>query len=342
VTSGMRVVPWDPADTAALRGCQAVWDAAQEIDDPDGPRMPERVMSGWLRRGFSGNLAETWLAEGSEPGSVLGWYRLELPDLENLDRAGLLIVIDPACRRQGLGQVLLRHAAERARDAQRSLLAGGVRDGSAGDAFARAIGAKAGIAEALRRLDLRTAKPEKFTRLREQAAAVAAGYSLVSWAGPTPPAYRGPLARVSNAYSDAPHDAGYETGNWDADRIRERGDAPLAAMGLRTYTVAAEHDASGELAAMTQLSVSPDNPRWGYQGLTAVTKQHRGHRLGLLVKAAMLEWLAETEPAIELIETGNASANDHMIAINDTLGFEVNLPDFHTVELGVADVLGRG
>ena len=49
MTSGMRVVPWDPADTAALRGCQAVWDAAQEIDDPDGPRMPERVMSGWLR-----------------------------------------------------------------------------------------------------------------------------------------------------------------------------------------------------------------------------------------------------------------------------------------------------
>lgn len=78
------------------------------------------------------------------------------------------------------------------------------------------------------------------------------------------------------------------------------------------------------------------------QGLTAVTKQYRGHRLGLLVKAAMLEWLAETEPAIELIETGNASANDHMIAVNDTLGFAVDPPEFHTVELAVADVLGRG
>jgi hypothetical protein len=48
------------------------------------------------------------------------------------------------------------------------------------------------------------------------------------------------------------------------------------------------------------------------------------------------------DQAIERIETGNASANHHMIAVNDTLGFAVDPPDFHTVELGVADVLGRG
>ena len=36
----------------------------------------------------------------------------------------------------------------------------------------------------------------------------------------------------------------------------------------------------------------PEAPSWGFQELTAVTRPHRGHRLGLLVKAAMLEWLA--------------------------------------------------
>jgi RimJ/RimL family protein N-acetyltransferase len=111
---------------------------------------------------------------------------------------------------------------------------------------------------------------------------------------------------------------------------------------VHRYTVAAGHDASGELAAMTQLSVAPDDPCWGHQGLTAVTRQHRGHRLGLLVKTAMLEWLAETELVIERIETGNATANEHMIAVNDTLGFAVDRPDFHTVELAVADIRGRG
>jgi hypothetical protein len=64
-------------------------------------------------------------------------------------------------------------------------------------------------------------------------------------------------------------------------------------------------------------------------------------RLGLLVKTAMLEWLAEADPAIEQIETANASANEHMIAVNDAIGFKVDPPDFHWVELAVADVLAR-
>ncbi len=50
---------------------------------------------------------------------------------------------------------------------------------------------------------------------------------------------------------------------------------------------------------------------------------HRGHRLGLLVKVVMLEWLTEAEPAIRRILTGNAGANAHMIAINERLGFAV-------------------
>jgi GNAT superfamily N-acetyltransferase len=110
----MRVVRWDPADTAALRGCEAVWGAALDIDDPDGPRMTGQVLAAYLRHGFTSDPAETWFIPGTAPGSVTGWYRLELPDLENRDRAELLIVIDPAARRQGLATGLLRHAAERA------------------------------------------------------------------------------------------------------------------------------------------------------------------------------------------------------------------------------------
>jgi GNAT superfamily N-acetyltransferase len=336
----MRIVRWDTADTAALRGCQAVWGAALDIDDADGPRMTGQVLAAWLRQGFIGDPAEAWLIPGTVPGSVAGWYRLELPDLENRDRAELLIVVDPAARRHGLGQDLLRHAAQRAAAAGRSVLGGGVRDGSAGDAFAAAAGAKPGMGEVLRRLDLRTVPAAKFAGLRAEATAAATGYSLIRWTGPTPPEYLESLARVLNAFADAPHDEGYETGDWNGERVRERADAPHRAMGVRTHTVAAVHDASGELAAMTQLSVAPDHPEWGHQGLTAVTRQHRGHRLGLLVKTAMLGWLAETEPAIERIETGNASANAHMIAVNDLLGFEPDLPAFHTVELTVAEARG--
>jgi GNAT superfamily N-acetyltransferase len=335
----MRIAAWDPADSAALLGCQAAWSAALDIDDANGPRMKGQVLGAWLREGLTGDPAEAWLIPGTAPGSVVGWYRLELPDQENRDRAGLLIVVDPAARGRGLGRDLLRHAAERAAAAGRSVLGGEVRDGSAGDAFAAATGAKSGMAATMRRLDLRTVPAGKFARLRAEAAAAATGYSLVRWTGPTPPEYQESLARVLNAYADAPHDEGHEAEAWDGERVRARADAPLQAMGVRKYTIAAAHDASGELAAMTQLSVAPDSPGWGHQGLTAVTRQHRGRRLGLLVKTAMLDWLAQAEPAIELIDTGNASANDHMIAVNDVLGFAVDPPAYHTVELTVTEAL---
>ena len=40
----------------------------------------------------------------------------------------------------------------------------------------------------------------------------------------------------------------------------------------------------------------------------------------------MLELLAEAEPQLEFIMTTNAAANDHMIAVNEQLGYEVAGP----------------
>jgi hypothetical protein len=68
------------------------------------------------------------------------------------------------------------------------------------------------------------------------------------------------------------------------------------------YSVAARHDASGELAALTEMAVDPADPGWGHQLITGVISKHRGHRLGLLVKTAMLELLRATEPQLERID----------------------------------------
>jgi RimJ/RimL family protein N-acetyltransferase len=126
---------------------------------------------------------------------------------------------------------------------------------------------------------------------------------------------------------------------WDADRVRKRTGSVLRAGHLRGYTVAALHDATGEMAGFTAIVVDPEHPEWAYQMLTAVTRPHRGHRLGLLVKTAMLEWLAEAEPKLERIATGNAAANEHMIAVNETLGYEVIKPGFRYYEIGVSSVI---
>jgi GNAT superfamily N-acetyltransferase len=336
----MRIVQWNPADTEALRGCLEVRRAAQVADDPLGSPKSARVLGGWLRRGYSGDPGEAWFVPGPA-GNVLAWYRLALPDLENVDRAMLHLVVHPEHRRRGLGRELLRHAAGRAAADGRVVLTGWVREDSPGDAFAGWAGATLGQSEIRRVLDLRKVPAAKIAGLRETAARAAAGYSLVSWTGATPEDYLGPLASVINAFADAPRDEGIQEEAWDVRRVRERGDATMELLGVHGYTVAALHDRSGEMAAMTQLVVDPENPQWGHQALTAVTRPHRGHRLGLLVKAAMLDWLAEAEPQLEQIETGNAASNQHMIAVNETLGYEVAAPAFHSCELGVADALGR-
>jgi hypothetical protein len=94
------------------------------------------------------------------------------------------------------------------------------------------------------------------------------------------------------------------------------------------------------LGGLTQVALDPGMPGWGHQLLTAVTRAHRGHRLGLLLKVTMQEWLAEAEPGVRRMQTWNAEANDHMVAINDELGYEV-VATFRAWELPVADGLSR-
>ena len=80
------------------------------------------------------------------------------------------------------------------------------------------------------------------------------------------------------------------------------------------------------MAALTKVFIDPEEPAWGQQGITAVTRPHRGHRLGLLIKAVMHEWLTAAEPRLERIATTNAEVNSYMIAVNETLGYQLAEP----------------
>jgi GNAT superfamily N-acetyltransferase len=340
LANGMRIVRLDPSDADAIRGCHEVHSAAQLADDPTGsPPMPLQALRVWLKHGWGGDPGETWLVPGEEPGTVQGWYKLSLPDLENLEGAAISVVVHPAFRRRGTGRALLRHAVRRAAANGRARLASETLCNSAGDSFARDAGFKPGIVEARRMLVLDSVPRGRIASIRADAARAAGGYSLVSWTGPTPDEYLGHVAAVWEAMNDAPRSEGFEGRTWDARRLRERVEARLALTGVRRYTVAARHDATGEMAAITQVHINPEHPEWASQGLTAVTRPHRGHRLGLLVKAEMLRWLAETEPKLERIETGNADSNRHMIAINEALGYRLADPGWLHLTALVTDVL---
>jgi GNAT superfamily N-acetyltransferase len=335
----MRIVRLDPSDADAIRGCHEVHSAAQLADDPVGsPPMSVQTLRVWLKHGWGGDPGETWLVPGEEPGTVQGWYKLSLPDLENLDGGAVSVVVHPALRRRGMGRALLRHAVQRAAANGRTRLASETLCNSAGDSFARHAGFKPGIVEARRVLVLDSVPRGRIASIRADAARAAGGYSLVSWTGPAPDEYLGHVAAVFEAMNDAPRSEGFEERRWDARRLRERVETRVALTGARRCTVAARHDATGEIAAITQVHINPEYPEWAHQGLTAVTRPHRGHRLGLLVKAEMLRWLAETEPKLERVETGNADSNRHMIAINEALGYQLADPGWQHFTALVTDV----
>ena len=327
-----------PADTGKIRACFEVSLAAERVDEPAGPWFTERPFTGWLTVGWDGNPREAWLA--TDQGSAVGWYRLELPVRENADQAYLNLVVHPAGRRRGLGRALLQHAAGRAAANGRIVLNGAARDGSPGEAFARVAGAKPGLVEVQRVLDIGKLEQGKLAGLRGPAERAAAGYSLVSWVGPVPEEYIEQTAAVYNGMADAPRDAEISHEAWDAQRVRERVNGLRPQYGMRDYAVAARHEDTGELAGLTEVSVDPADPGWGFQVFTVVRREHRGHRLGLLLKIAMMELLATTEPQLERIVTWNGQSNEHMIAVNEAMGYTVFGPPATGFRLDVAAVPG--
>jgi GNAT superfamily N-acetyltransferase len=319
----MRIERFDAAiDVEQLSSCYEIVAAAQRLDDPG---LPVRSLTSFRNRwtsGFNGHPRQGWLGVDAA-GEPVGCYLLTLPELENPTVGWCTLAVAPGRRRSGAGRVLLGHCTAQARLAGRRRLAGEAKDDSPGSAFAAAVGATSGIAEVIRHLDTDAGLPGRLACLRAAAARHAAGYSLVSWIGASPADTLEDQALLSGAMADAPRDEGVEPEAWDAGRITDLEQICLGS-GQQFYSVAARHDATDRLVAITQIFVEPDTPDWGFQMTTAVLPAHRGHRLGVLVKAEMLDVLAVHEPAVRHILTGNAESNRHMIAINDQLGFVAN------------------
>ena len=141
--------------------------------------------------------------------------------------------------------------------------------------------------------------------------------------GPLPDELVGGFLAIQNMFiSEAPSgDADVENEVWDEARLRGIETRAAAARRQDARTFAVTRD--GEVVALTEAFVNETRPDRGLQSGTLVVGDHRGHRIGLAIKVANQQAMAERFPELEWLMTGNADVNVHMNAINDRLGYRV-------------------
>jgi GNAT superfamily N-acetyltransferase len=277
-------------------------------------------------------------------GVPVGSCSVVLPLKENLDTAWIDVLVAADHRRRGIGRSLLEKAQRTATDRGRRVFQGyceepigralapadilPAKSGTGGmplalpsTIFATDAGYSLEQVETSSRLTLPV--PEGLLgRLEARAVEHSAGYGLLGWEDACPEEYLDSYAVLRSRMSiDAPR-AGLELGpeSWNAARIREE-EETWRKSGVESVISAALHNDTGELAAFTVLSYRQARPNAMIQEDTLVAPQHRGHRLGMLVKIANIRRAQAAWSAARSVITWNASENRHMLAINTSLGF---------------------
>jgi mycothiol synthase len=255
-----------------------------------------------------------WLARLD--GRLVGHAMAGLPADGNEHIAGVQIAVHPSYRRRGIGTDLLRTITPVLRDRGRKVVEGYyITDGSTGDHFTRALGF--GIVQTRLAQMLRFAEVDH----RRWEVAVSGGYRLVRWIGHVPDDLVESYSRARHAIADAPTgESTYVTPDWSVARIR-RLEAENREQGVEWRTVVAV-DERGEVAGLTEVERQPLSPDRLFQGDTAVLVAHRGHGLGLAMKAGMLRWLTADNDGLDHVWTSTGADNTQMVDVNTRLGFE--------------------
>jgi GNAT superfamily N-acetyltransferase len=317
------------AHYTALLGDDDLADTAQQVHTDMAHQQYERTA-----------LVVAVLGSDGDASAVVGHAAVVLPQTSNPRLASMHVVVHPDHRGRGIGTALLERAEAIAAAAGRTVLQAephfarepgdgepGVEPSTgSGRVPAETIGFQLRRGYRLEQVERRSVlplpvEPDRLDAFVAEARSNASGYRSHTWWGSVPDEWLDAFAlletRMSTdaplgglAFEEDPYDAGRVRDTLDT--IRDRGDQPL--------TTAVEHEASGELAGMTMFVV-PDGKPFAFQWDTIVLHAHRGHRLGMLVKALNLQELARTRPDVRRVHTWNAEENDHMLGINVALGF---------------------
>jgi RimJ/RimL family protein N-acetyltransferase len=313
----MELVEFGPDDAARVDDFLALTLAIDAVDCPWEPVRTRFRQVNYMRHSWEGEPGRWFVAyDGPEP---IGTAVLDASHYDNLEMAWFTLQVAPSHRRRGHGAAMLAVLESLALDAGRPLFGMDGWDSEAAVGFAAATGYDRKSAE-IRRMQVVADAPDPGP-IRDEVQRHAGDYDLVRIEGYAPDDLLPGLVEITEAINDAPlDDLDYEDEVFSEERVRAYERAQIES-GFRFRRIVARHRPSGHLAGHTVVVVDEEQPTIAEQHDTSVVRTHRGHRLGLLLKAEMLLWLAEAEPQLARIYTWNAESNGHMIAVNDRLGY---------------------
>lgn len=321
----MRIREIDVHDDKEFHDFYAVMRDASLYQRPDAPMWSEREAQVMFRKEEPG---ETWKAFGAyDGGQLVGVAEFILPLLDNTDKAYFEVQVAPANRRHGIGSAVLSHVVEVAKANDRTVLLVEAnvpmdeRENHGYVRFARKHGFEPASVEMRRELRLPVSE-EQLTAWEQEAAPHHTAYRIETFVDDLPEQLLESYCYLSNQLAlDAPSgDIDFEPEGMTPEIFRVRQEK-VKEQGRTVFETLAIDD-SGVAVAQSTLVVPSDDPLTVHQWGTLVHREHRGHRLGLAVKARNLQAMQEAFPDRQRVVTWNSEENDHMLAINIKMGFE--------------------
>jgi GNAT superfamily N-acetyltransferase len=317
----LEIVAVDPGDAARFEAWRAVLEASQRVEygDEHAIHSLDEVRASFRDQRYERRLAWAAVCDGT----VAGHLDVALAVTDNTHRLDFTVAVRPEHRRRRIGSTLFERVERIARAEHRAVL-GAESDVATGhDDPAAGFAARHGFTAAQRELRSRLVLPVDVDTARAEAEKHAEGYEvLTSWDG-IPDEWLVDRALLSQRMStDPPMGAlDYAEEAWDTERVR-RIFGLAREQRRRVVETVARHRASGRLVGYTTIGVAEHTPDVAYQWDTLVLHEHRGHRLGMLLKATNLQALLAELPGVRCVHTWNANENEPMLRVNRALGFQ--------------------